>query len=98
MKANDTLNDSALGYHDFPATSETLSSLSDTDTVEIEHVPIQARAALKSAASLRPGESMMIAAAQGNKEAQAVRDAWRFSIPVRTVTVPMATMSGLRQR
>jgi len=29
---------------------------------------------------------MMMATAMGNKEAIAIRDSWRFSIPVRTVT------------
>jgi hypothetical protein len=41
---------------------------------------------MKPQPSQKPGESMMMAAAMGNKEAIAIRDSWRFSIPVRTVT------------
>lgn len=51
----------------------------------IERVPLDARKLLRAAPSLRPGPAMMEAAAAGNPEAQAVRDAWRFSYPVRIV-------------
>jgi len=56
------------------------------DLPVIERVPVDARKALRSSASLRPGPAMMMAAAEGNQEAQAIRDSWRFNFPIRTVS------------
>jgi hypothetical protein len=47
---------------------------------------LPASAAMKTAASLKPGIGMMEAAAFGQPEACAIRDAWAFSHPVRKVT------------
>jgi len=52
----------------------------------IERVPIQARQVMRAAKSLRPGPVMMNACLSGDPEAQAVRDSWRFSHPVRVVS------------
>jgi hypothetical protein len=53
---------------------------------KVELVVVQSRAALKSAPSLRPGIEMMDGCVVGNPEAIAIRNAWRFSFPVRTVS------------
>jgi hypothetical protein len=47
---------------------------------------LPASAAMKTAASLKPGIAMMQAAVAGQPEAVAVRDAWRFNHPVRVVS------------
>ena len=54
--------------------------------IGIERVPIQSRAALKAARSLRPGIAMMDGCLVGNPEALAIRDAWKFNHPVKTVS------------
>lgn len=60
---------------------------SDSDEVDIERVPRHVAAtALRPARSLRPGVSMMEAAAAGQLEACAIRDGWRFSYPVRILS------------
>jgi hypothetical protein len=51
-----------------------------------EKVPAAARAAMKSAPSLRPGTQMMEAASMGNVEAIMIRNAWAFRFPVRVVS------------
>lgn len=52
----------------------------------VEKITLSSSMMLKSAPSLRPGLAMMQAAAEGNKEACAIRDAWKFSYPIRKVT------------
>lgn len=52
---------------------------------EIELLP--GTASLKTAPSLKPGLAMMEAAATGNEEACAIRDAWKFrGHPIRVVS------------
>jgi hypothetical protein len=52
----------------------------------IERVPRVVVDRLKTARSLKPGESMMNGCVTGDPEAIAIRDAWRFSFPVRVVS------------
>jgi hypothetical protein len=54
------------------------------DTTEL--VPIAARTGMKAQPSQRPGPEMMWGCVVGNKEAQAVRDCWRFNHPVTVVS------------
>ncbi|MBS1823427.1 MAG: hypothetical protein JST61_15885 [Acidobacteria bacterium] len=54
--------------------------------LKIERVPARARQVLCAAKSLRPGPAMMEAAASGNPEAIAIRDAWKLSFPIRVVS------------
>jgi hypothetical protein len=51
-----------------------------------ERIPTQARSAMKSAPSLRPGVQMMEACVMNHPEATSIRDAWAFRFPVRIVT------------
>jgi hypothetical protein len=51
----------------------------------VEKVPIDARKALRSAPSLRPGAALIEAAAEGNKHAQAIAASWRFQASRATV-------------
>ena len=46
----------------------------------------KAKSLPKSALSLRPNEAVMQGAAQGDPYAIAIRDAWRFNEPIRSVT------------
>jgi hypothetical protein len=80
-----TLN-TALDYHDFDsAAPDTLSSVTDSE-VDIERIPVhQARAAMRPQPSQKPGVSMMNACVDGNREAQAIRDIWRFNHPIKIV-------------
>jgi hypothetical protein len=52
----------------------------------VEKFKIQSRNGLKSAPSLRPGLQMMDGCVCGNPEALAIRNAWKFSHPVRIVS------------
>jgi hypothetical protein len=52
----------------------------------VEKITLSSRQMLKSAPSLRPGLAMMEAAAEGNLQACAVRDAWQFKEPIRKVS------------
>jgi hypothetical protein len=45
-----------------------------------------AQSAMKTAPSLKPGIAMMEACAFGQTEAVAIREAWRFSFPIKTVS------------
>lgn len=58
------------------------------DNVDLERVPRAIAATLlrRKARSLKPDENLMIAAAEGNPEAVAIVEAWRFKHPVRTVS------------
>lgn len=71
-----------------PATTRKKIHLNDSIeevTNTTQKVPVAARAAIKSAPSLRPGIAMMEASAAGNPEATSIRDAWAFRFPVRIV-------------
>jgi len=62
----------------------TLDQLASTHSTNARRVPL----------SLRPGEQIVIAAAHGNKQACAIRDAWkpRFNVTLMT-TAELATLS-----
>lgn len=63
-------------------------SVCEDKIVEIERVPRHiASATLKKDRSLKPGVAVMEAAAEGQPEACAIRDSWRFQFPVHTVTI-----------
>jgi hypothetical protein len=64
-------------------TSKTTNQL----TVDREELlPIGQRQCWRTSESLRPGLAMMEAAAQGNKEAIAIRNIWGFRHPVTLIS------------
>ena len=59
-----------------------------TDSIEpvINFIERPVQSAMKTAPSLKPGIAMMEACAFGQPEAVAIREAWRFSFPIKTVS------------
>ncbi|WP_433963643.1 hypothetical protein [Tunturiibacter gelidiferens] len=70
-----------------PATALASFNQTEPEPELVERIPMhQARAIMKPAPSLKPGPSMMDGCLIDEPESLAIRDAWRFAFPIRTVT------------